>query len=53
MGRQHVELKVTAAVSRHNSEKDEIDDTLWRLLELEIQKLIGQDKYKSIRPEVV
>lgn len=52
MGRQHVDLKITASVSRHNSEQDEIDDDLWDELRDEISDLLCKARYESIRPEV-
>jgi len=50
MGRNQVELKVTAALSSHNSEQDEIDEALWEEIEERIKAIISESRYEDIRP---
>lgn len=50
MGRTHEEFKVTASLSSHNSEQDDIDDALWRDLCEKIKALAKDPKYAGIMP---
>jgi len=42
-------LEVVAAVSRHNSPKDDEHDDLWAVLELRIKQLVEDPMFKPIR----
>lgn len=48
MGRESVELKVVASVSRHNSPKDDEHDALWAELHDRIQAIVEEPKYEPI-----
>lgn len=49
MGRERKELRVTASVSRHNSDQDDLDDLDWNELVMRIEQLCR--KYKHIYAE--
>lgn len=48
MGRQMVELSVTATLSRHNDEQDDADDRAWERFGAEVQKLAEREEFKDI-----
>lgn len=47
------EVVVTAAVSRHNSARDERDDALWDLLLAEIKMVVQDPKFIPIKAEAI
>lgn len=52
MGRQWVEFKVCAGLSRHNSEQDDIDNELWEELQERIRLIVKEHRYEPILPMV-
>lgn len=50
MGRNCVEFKVIATVSRHNSERDREDDDLWEELQERVRAICMEHRYESIGP---
>lgn len=50
MGRDVVKLKITATLSRHNSEDDIIDNELWEEIKNEIRCLLETPEYERISP---
>jgi hypothetical protein len=52
MGYDERRLEVVAAVSRHNSPKDDWHDELWDELQYRIRVAVEDPRYKEIRPWV-
>ena len=52
MGRDSVRFSVSAVLSRHNSEDDEIDNRLWEKLQEEIRDLIDHPEFERISPMI-
>jgi hypothetical protein len=52
MGRDCVEFRVTAMLSRHNSEQDRIDDTRWEELQERVRAICMEHRYASIAADV-
>jgi hypothetical protein len=52
MGYDRVELKITARLSRHNSEEDRVDDERWRDLIKKVTDLVYGAKYARIDAQV-
>lgn len=50
MGRECVEFRVVATISKHNSEQDLIDDMLWEELQGRINAICMEHRYESIGP---
>jgi hypothetical protein len=50
MGRERVEIKVTASLSRHNSDQDDEDDVDWMELVRQLEQVC--QNFKSIQAEV-
>jgi hypothetical protein len=50
MGRDCVEFRVTATVSRHNSDRDREDDALWEELRERVRMICMEHRYESISP---
>ena len=48
MGRDTRQATITASVSAHNSEQDEIDEKRWEELLAEVRKIVNQPKYETI-----
>lgn len=53
MGYDERRLEVVAAVSRHNSPKDDWHDMLWDRLSAHIREVVEDPRYKEIRAWVV
>ena len=53
MGRQMESFKVTASLSSHNSEQDDIDEALWEDLCEKIKALAADPKYAGIGAPVI
>lgn len=52
MGRQMVELSVTATLSRHNDEQDDADDRAWERFAALVRELAEREEFKDISPMV-
>lgn len=52
MGRQMVEMSVTATLSRHNDEQDDADNRAWELFAAEVRKVAEREEFKDISPMV-
>lgn len=50
---RRAEIVVHAAVSRHNSARDDRDDALWELLLAEIKMVVQDPKFAPIKAEVI
>jgi hypothetical protein len=48
MGRETREIKIVGSVSRHNSEDDLIDDSLFDELEHRIQMIVKERQYERL-----
>jgi hypothetical protein len=48
MGFQHAELRATALLSAHNSDRDERDEALWKDLYGRVAEIVGDPKYEPI-----
>lgn len=48
MGRKMVELTVTAALSNHNSEQDEVDGRAWERFATEVRTLAEREEFADI-----
>ena len=53
MGKDCVEFRVAAMLSRHNSEQDRIDNALWEELQKRVQAICMEHRYASIAADVV
>lgn len=49
MGYDIVDYRITASVSRHNSDQDEEHDALWEEVKKRIQEIIDDPKYAPIQ----
>lgn len=52
MGRDLKHVEVSATLSNHNSEQDDIDLALWADFKQRIQEIVDDDKYAPICPMV-
>jgi hypothetical protein len=50
MGRQWEDFKISASLSRHNSEQDIIDNSLWEELQERIKLIVMEHRYEPINP---
>lgn len=48
MGRNMVELTVTASLSSHNDERDERDGQAWERFAAEVRELAEREEFKDI-----
>lgn len=48
-----MEVKVSAAVSRHNSDQDRLDDSLWEELQHRIEMIVNEHQYQTITAMVL
>lgn len=48
MGRDSVEIKIVALLSRHNSEQDAEDDAAWAHFQDRLKELTEQPRYSNI-----
>ena len=48
MGRTFIQATLTASLSRHNSDNDQIDNALWRSLMERIRCLVTEPQYESL-----
>lgn len=53
MGRQWEDFTVSASLSRHNSDQDEIDNALWEELQVRIRLIIMEHRYDPINPMII
>jgi hypothetical protein len=53
VGRTCEEFKVSAMLSRHNSEQDRIDDALWEELQARVRAICQEHRYASIAADIV
>jgi len=53
MGREQVEIRIVATVSRHNSPQDKLDDWRWTKMCGSIEHLIESSQYNDIQPMIV
>jgi hypothetical protein len=49
MGYEHVEFKIVASVSRHNSDKDKKHDELWAEVIKRVEEIMNDPKYDEIQ----
>jgi hypothetical protein len=49
MGYLHVEFKIVASVSRHNSDKDKEHDELWEDVIRRVDEIMKDPKYSEIQ----
>lgn len=52
VGYDTAQLTITARVSRHNSEQDASDDSLWADLVKAVRAVVADPKYAGIEPDV-
>jgi hypothetical protein len=52
VGRELQELKVSASLSRHNSDDDHLDDSSWEELKDRIELICRERRYERISPMV-
>lgn len=52
MGREMTSLRITATLSSHNSEQDDITEALWEDLRARVDEITRDPKYASIGPMV-
>lgn len=52
MGRRQESITITASLSSHNDEQDDIDEARWTELRGRIEDLLNESKYQDIGPMI-
>lgn len=52
MGRNQESITITARLSAHNDERDEVDEALWSELQTRIAAILQDQRYEDITPMI-